>query len=467
MKATKIDLVMQHINQQINNRSLMPGSRLPSVRALAERLTLSVSTVVEAYERLASQGLIESKTGSGFFVAGPLAPLSMSQFTAKIDRNIDPLWISRQSLEAQLNVLKPGCGWLPDDWMPYENIRKALRKVSKANSEILSNYSTPLGLLALRELLSRRILVRGVEANPNQILLTDSGTQAIDLICRYFLKPNDVVLVDDPCYFNFHALLKAHRANIVSVPYTAQGPQLEIFEQVLAEHNPRLYITNSGIHNPTGATLSPSTAHHLLKLIDSTNLIIIEDDIFADFELNPAPRLAALDGLQRVIQIGSFSKTISASLRCGYIAVKNDWVENLVNLKIATSFGGGRLSAEMVLLSLKDSGYRKHMDMVRTRLASEMLKVIRKLEAINIQPWIIPQAGMFLWCKLPKGLDAGLIAQACLKQGVVLAPGNAFSQSLSAKDFLRFNVVQCNEDRIFEVLAEVMKQFVEAPQMNS
>lgn len=188
MKATKIDLVMQHINQQINNRSLMPGSRLPSVRALAEHLALSVSTVVEAYERLASQGLIESKTGSGFFVSGPLAPLSMSQLITKIDRNIDPLWISRQSLEAQPNVLKPGCGWLPDDWMPYENIRKALRKVSKANSEILSNYSTPLGLLALRELLSRRILVRGVEANPNQILLTDSGTQAIDLICRYFFK---------------------------------------------------------------------------------------------------------------------------------------------------------------------------------------------------------------------------------------------------------------------------------------
>lgn len=464
---TRIHMVMQEIQNKISSRIYLPRTKLPSVRAQARFMHVSVSTVVEAYERLMAEGVILSKPGSGFYVAGPIAPLSLTQIEPKLDREVDPLWVSRQALDTDTTTLKPGCGWLPPTWLYETGMRKALRTMARADSLDLAEYATSLGHPELRQLLSRRLSGNNIEVSPNQIILTESGTQAIDLICRFFLEPGDTVIVDDPCYFNFHALLKAHRANIVSVPYTAQGPQLEIFEQVLVEHNPRLYITNSGIHNPTGATLSPSTAHHLLKLIDSTNLIIIEDDIFADFELNPAPRLAALDGLQRVIQIGSFSKTISASLRCGYIAVKNDWVENLVNLKIATSFGGGRLSAEMVLLSLKDSGYRKHMDMVRTRLASEMLKVIRKLEAINIQPWIIPQAGMFLWCKLPKGLDAGLIAQACLKQGVVLAPGNAFSQSLSAKDFLRFNVVQCNDDRIFEVLAEVMKQFVEAPQMNS
>ncbi len=89
-------------------------------------------------------------------------------------------------------------------------------------------------------------------------MLTESGTQAIDLICRFLLEAGDTVIVDDPCYFNFHALLKAHRINIVSVPYTPHGPDLEIFQSVLAEHSPRLYITNSGIHNPTGAVLSPS-----------------------------------------------------------------------------------------------------------------------------------------------------------------------------------------------------------------
>lgn len=317
MKTTKIDSVIQHINTQIKNRSLLPSSRLPSVRALARQLNLSVSTIVEAYERLAAQGLIEAKIGSGFFVAGPLAPLSISEIHPKIDRNIDPMWISRQALEAKPDILKPGCGWLPTDWMPHENIRKAIRKVSQANANILSDYATPLGLPALRELLSRRILGKGIEAIPNQILLTDSGTQAIDLICRYFLKPNDVVLVDDPCYFNFHALLKVHQVQIIGIPYTQNGPDLATFSNAIQNHNPRLYITNSGIHNPTGAVLTAATAYQVLKLVEQSNLIVIEDDIFADLELHTAPRLAALDGLSRVIHIGSFSKTLSGSVRTG------------------------------------------------------------------------------------------------------------------------------------------------------
>src|SRR3546814_7134106 len=119
-------------------------------------------------------------------------------------------------------------------------------------------------------------------------MLTESGTQAIDLLCRFLLEPGETVLVDDPCYFNFHALLRAHRANIVGVPYTPWGPDLDLFAQALSEYRPRLYITNSTLQNPTGATLSPVVAHRLLKLVDQSGLTIIEDDIFADFEIGRA-----------------------------------------------------------------------------------------------------------------------------------------------------------------------------------
>src|SRR3546814_5899056 len=110
-------------------------------------------------------------------------------------------------------------------------------------------------------------------------MLTESGTQAIDLLCRFLLEPGDTVLVDDPCYFNFQALLRAHRIRMVSVPYTPVGPDIDALASILAERRPRLYITNSAVHNPTGATLSPVTAHRVLKLADQHGLIIIEDDI--------------------------------------------------------------------------------------------------------------------------------------------------------------------------------------------
>jgi DNA-binding transcriptional MocR family regulator len=456
--ATLIEGVMATVRQRIAARSLTPGAKLPSIRAFARSQQVSHSTIVEAYERLAAERVIESRPGSGFYVSGPLAPLSLAQIGPKLDREVDPLWISRQSLEAGEEVLKPGCGWLPASWMPEEGLRRALRTLARAKDAVLADYDTPLGLLPLRQLLSRRMAEHGIEVAPDQILLTESGTQAIDLLCRFLLEPGDSVLVDDPCYFNFHALLRAHRAKVVGVPYTPSGPDIDLFAEALKTHRPRLYITNSAIHNPTGAVLSPLVAHRLLKLADQAGLTIVEDDIFADFEQAPAPRLAAFDGLERVVHIGSFSKTLSASVRCGFIAAPRAWVEGLTDLKIATSFGGGHLSAELVWALLKDGSYRKHIEALRTRLARAMSETSARLKTLGITPWIEPQAGMFLWCRLPEGLDAADIARKALVQKVVLAPGNVFSLSHGAGRFLRFNVAQSMDERVFTSLKSAMRE---------
>ena len=452
----RIGQVMAHVRTQIGNRTLVAGARLPSVRAQAKHLQVSVSTVAEAYERLVAEGVILAKAGSGYYVLGSVAPLALKQTGTAQERAIDPLWISRQALEAEEQLLRPGCGWLPPNWLFEDGMRRALRAVARSDAASLSEYATPLGLPSLRALLARRLNSTGLEVTPEQIMLTESGTHAIDLICRFFLQTGDTVLVDDPCYFNFHALLKAQRVKVVGVPYTEHGPDLQAFQAALAEHKPRLYITNSGIHNPTGATLSPVTAHRLLKLIEGSDTVVVEDDIFAEFELTPAVRLSVFDGLERVIQIGSFSKTLSASVRVGYVAAKPEWLEGLVDLKIATSFSGGRMAQELVWHALTDSGYRKHLDAMRVRLAQAMQTVLPKLRALGIEPLVLPQAGMFLWCRLPAGFDAAQVAQACLQQGVVLAPGNAFSLSQQAADCVRFNVAQCWDDKIFTVLAEVL-----------
>ena len=463
MSQTRIDQIMQAVQSKITARHYLSGARLPSVRAQAKAMQVSVSTVVEAYERLVAEGCIQSKPGAGFYVCGHVAPLNLTQIGPKIDREIDPLWVSRQSLEADDTMLKPGCGWLPPEWLYQTGIRRALRTVAREDSLDLTDYATPLGHPIFRQYLQRRLASNDIDVNAEQIVLTESGTQAIDLIGRLFLEPGDTVLVDDPCYFNFHALLKAHRAKVIGIPYTPNGPDVVAFEAALAEHTPRLYITNSGIHNPTGASLSPMVAHKVLMLAEAADLVIVEDDIFADLEMDTTPRLAAFDGLNRVLEIGSFSKTVSASVRCGYIAGRTDWIEKLVDLKIATSFGGSRLGAEIVLQTLTDSGYRKHMERLRLWLAKQRQTTKEKLAKLGITPWLEPKAGMFLWCQLPKGVEATKLAQICVKQGLILAPGNAFSLSQSAHDFLRFNVAQCTDDRVFTILASALNQCLEAP----
>lgn len=453
---TRIGTVMDNVRAGIASRTYLPGARLPSVRAQARALGVSVSTVVEAYERLAAEGAIGARPGSGYYVQGPAAPLALAEIGPRVARDVDPLWMSRQSLETPATALKPGCGWLPATWLYGDGMRRGLRALARAEAEVLADYGTPLGLPALRQVLAQRMAGNGIEAAPGQILLTESGIQAIDLICRFLLAPGDTVLVDDPCYFNFHALLRAHRVTAVGVPYTPHGPDVDAFAAAVQAHAPRLYLTNSAIHNPTGATLSPATAHRLLKCIDASDLVVVEDDVFADFETTPAPRLAAFDGLSRVIHIGSFSKTLSASLRCGYIAARADWIDSLADLKIATGFGGAPLAANILLKALTGGGYRKHMETVRSRLAGAMAQTVARLDQLGITPWRVPRAGMFIWCRLPAGADAAHLARNCLQDGVVLAPGNAFSQSHNAGDFLRFNVAQCTDERVFAVLARAL-----------
>jgi DNA-binding transcriptional MocR family regulator len=295
--ALRTTEVMNAIRRRVAARALGAGERLPSIRGFAETMGVSPSTVVEAYDRLAAEGMIRSRPGSGFYVSTSAAPLALAESATRGDRDIDPFWVSRQSLDAGADVLKPGCGWLPSDWMPTDALRRAMRKLAGAEGAVLADYGAARGSPALRRVLVRKLADEGVDVGAEQILLTASGTQAIDLICRFLLRPGDTVLVDDPCYFNFRALLRVHGAEVLGVPYTPTGPDANAFADLLAARRPRLYVTNSALHNPTGATTTPQTAHRLLNAAAAHDVTVVEDDIFADLEPDMSPRLAALDGL--------------------------------------------------------------------------------------------------------------------------------------------------------------------------
>lgn len=459
--TTLVEKVMTIIRDRISAMSLMPGARLPSIRRLSETMSISKSTVVEAYDRLVAEGIIQARRGAGFYVAEKNhPPLISSDFADTHNRNINPYWVMRQSLSNTETTFRPGCGWLPSDWLPEEAIRRALRQIARNPASNISEYDEPLGLPLLRQLLSTRLREQGVTAAPSQILLTDSGTNALDLICRTFIRSGDTVLIDDPCYFNFRGLLLAQGVNLVGVPYTPQGPDLESFARLCTQYRPKLYLCNSGIHNPTGATIQPATAHRLLKLAEQHDLILVEDNIFADFHQNPPPLLAELDGLERVIHIGSFSKSLSAATRTGYIAARPDWLENLTDMKLATNFASNALSSQIIYQLLTDGSYRSHIEKIRVRLAECQTRTRQKLLNAGFKLWCEPVGGMFLWAQLPddlpEGVDSDMIARRALDHNIVLAPGNIFSQSQTCSRFMRFNVAQSVHPKIFDTLRQIM-----------
>jgi len=457
MSGTRTGKVIDAVRRKISSRALVAGEKLPSIRGFATTMQVSPSTVVDAYDRLAAEGVITARRGSGFYVADSTQPFTITDVGPRVDRAIDPFWVSRQSLDANTDTLKPGCGWLPAEWMPVAPMRRALRKLARADDALLIDYGTTRGTLNLRRLLARQFADEGLTINLDQILLTSSGTQAIDLVCRLLLRSGDTVLVDDPCYFNFQALLRAHPIKIISVPFTRDGPDTALFEQALIQHRPRLYITNSALHNPTGATTSARVAHKVLKLASDHDLTIVEDDIFAGLLPEPTLHLASLDGLDRVIRIGSFSKTLSASVRCGYITARPDWIEALIDLQVATNFGGpSPIAAELIHTVLSDGSYRKHLEALRERLARCRREAASKLTNIGIKPWLMPRGGFYLWCQLPDSVDAAGLARAALSDNIVLAPGNVFSVSQSMGGFMRFNVSQMQSPEVYKALERGM-----------
>ncbi len=171
---TRTEELMNAVRTRIANRALSPGDRLPSVRRFAETMGVSPSTVVEAYDRLAAEGIIRARRGSGFYVTGAdLPPMALSEMGPSRERAVDPFWVSRQSLDADASALKPGCGWLPADWMPNAALRKGLRALGRADDALLSDYGSTRGSLALRRLLLGRFADEGITATADQIMLTE------------------------------------------------------------------------------------------------------------------------------------------------------------------------------------------------------------------------------------------------------------------------------------------------------
>jgi DNA-binding transcriptional MocR family regulator len=449
---SRVESVAAYIRDRVATRALARGARLPSVRELAEKLGVSKSTVVEAYERLAAEGAVAARRGSGFFVAGSAPPLALRMADPPPEPAVDPFWINRHAMMGAADFLCPGAGWLPDSWVLDLGVQRALRIAARSGAERRRQYDEPLGFAPLRRLFSTRLADRAAPIDPDQVIVTDSCSQALDLVCRFLLSPGDTAVVDDPCYFNFLSLLKASRAKIVAAPLQPDGPDVEALERLFVEHRPRLYLTNAGVQNPTGATVSPAKAHRMLRLAEDHGVVVVEDDTFGDFEQEPAIRLAGLDGFKRVVQVGSATKAVGAATRCGYIAARADWIAPLVDLKLAISMGNSATGAGVLHRVLTESNYRRHLDGLRRKAADAMGLALNNLRKAGLEPWMEPRAGIFIWARLPDGVAAADVARFSLTRKVLFAPGPAFSASDLGRSYLRFNAARCNDPRVFEVL---------------
>lgn len=456
--STGVSLTEQIAGQfeaMIHSRQVQVGEKLPSIRQLAGTHRISRFPIVEAYDLLVSKGLIEPKHGSGFYV------------TRRADihdhwmRGADPCVARMESgnilrqFSAAGDAPPLSSGFIPEGWRDVKGIAQAVRQVSRTDTASLVDYAVPQGDATLREQISRRLRPLEIETPPQHILITHSASQALDLIARTMLRPGDTVFVEDPGYFNLFGLLKLQGIRLVGIPRICTGPDVSAMEDLLKVHQPKLFFVNTVFQNPTATNIAPQVAFRLLQLAQLHDFSIVEDDVYADLQAVPSQRLAALDQLNRVIYVGGFSKTLSSSLRLGYIAAHPDLVRNLLEVKVLTSMGGTRFAERVVATLLERGIYRKHMEKLQHRVNDALMAAVEQLHRLGWEVYERPCGGMFVWARVPGIEDSSVLVAQAQKFGITISPGANYRPNNEPSPWLRFNAAYVRDNQTMLFLASV------------
>lgn len=434
----------------IDDGALRAGSKAPSIRQFAHAHGVSVFTVVDAYDRLVAQGYFASRPHSGFFVKQrPVSDVGVLGHGPNF--SFDSMWYLRRIFENRALRMKPGCGWVPGEWLFAEGVRRSLRSLA-AESVDLGGYGEPKGYPPLRHLVRDLLAEQEIAVTSEQVLLTHGSSQAMDLVARRLVRPGDAVLVDDPGYPNLLFSLRFLGARLVGVPRTPAGYDLVALERLVAEHRPKVFFTQPRLQSPTGSVAQLAHLHRVMQLADKYDFVVVENDIYADLDPEPRPSLASLDQLNRVIYINSFSKTISPNIRVGYLAANPDVLEDLAQLKMISGLTSSEFSERLAYGALLDGRWRKHLKGLRERLAKAHEASASKLLKMGFELFSEPKAGIFLWARHPDMPNAAELAYKAAEQDILLGPGHLFSPDLLPSAWLRFNVAFCEDPAVFDFL---------------
>jgi DNA-binding transcriptional MocR family regulator len=482
MKASSQSLTEQlaaRFAERIRTRLLVPGARLPSVRQCAEQQGVSPSTVVAAYDQLLAQGLVEARKNRGFFVreAAPARadeappPASMTggdvfangfstmHFLAarRAQAPVNATALIRGMFHKISNKPQPGMGVLPAEWMESAFMSAAVRKVTstRALHDFSLRYGEPLGDPALRRALSHKLAAINVPAAPEQIVTSVGATHALDIVSRTLLRPGDPVMVEEPGWAVEFARLDALGMHILPVPRRADGPDLDVMARYCEQHKPKLYVSVSVLHNPTSYCLTPGSAHRILQLANRHDFHIVEDDTYSHIAPEHAPRLCALDGLQRTIYVSGFAKILAPNWRIGFLAAPQHLVEQLLDTKLLQTLTTPALLEKALALCIDQGQFRRHAERIRTKLDAARSRSVKL--ALNAGcTFAAEPAGLFGW--VDTGVDTDALAQRMLDEGYLLAPGALFHAERKPSTLMRINFATTQEAGFWKKFAELRKK---------
>ena len=453
----------------VHSGELRTGDRIPASRELAGQLGVHRTTVANAYAELESEGLIQGHVGRGTFICG----MQAKQFSPPPRTNgHGPMrWEAlfadergEESLSRMMPEVPPGAiaftvARPSGEFFPVEDFRRCANAVLGGEGRRILQLGSTDGYEPLKSELIDLFRGEGMNVRPEQLLITDGCQQAIDLVCKAFLRPGDAVALENPGYPGAIAILAGARIRILSVPVQADaartghaGLDVDALETVLLQNRVKFLLITPDFHNPTGTVLPVSERRRLLELAGHYQVPVIEDAIYARlrFRGNAVPSLKALDTLGNVIQIDSFSKTAFPGLRVGWCIGAESAIERLRLLKQSTDLHTDQLSQAAMAEFMRRGYFTRHVEKMKKvyRSRLEAMEGALQKHMPDGTSWTHTEGGMSLWVTLPAGFDAGELLIHARERGVLFLPGRYFYSQHPQPNTLRLGFTAVDEKRI-------------------
>ncbi|WP_341890981.1 PLP-dependent aminotransferase family protein [Variovorax sp. YR752] len=424
---------------------LAPGTKMPSVRALAGKLGISTFTVTESYSALRARSVLASRPGSGYYVLHRPAPA--------------PNVVASPAAEAHADHDRPP----PAEYRGDELVREAMRRVARATPEWDDGARPGLGLVRLRERIAARHRAELPALGPQQVMTAAGSLGAAMCLLQAWTAPGDAVLIESPASRQLRRLIHTLGRGTLEVP--RRGGCLDIAaldEQAAllpAEGRRRLLFVSTAVSNPLGVCMSPQGAHQALQAAERHDLRVIELDAWRGLSPLQAPSLAAMDGLQRVAQVGSVSATLSARLRLAHVLLPQRWTDDPALRCLHTTLGPSEFEERVACEVLADAGHARFLQRLNTSLKIAGERTLSLLTGAGLQALCVPDGGPFLCAGWPAGSEPRPSSDAVLlearKQGLPLTAAADFCTTPQPFAWFRFNVTQCGDERLVRFLARI------------
>ncbi|MEQ1763160.1 MAG: PLP-dependent aminotransferase family protein [Pyrinomonadaceae bacterium] len=465
--------IYDSIRSSILNGTIRSGERLPATRAFSNDFGVSRMTVVNAYEQLIAEGYLETRRGSGTFVARALPEtfLTIDRLSATSpetiktpDRQLSSVGRHLSLNSASILANESATGFRPfqhglvslDDF-PFPIWQKMLSQIAQIPLRTLLMKSGALGYMPLREAVAAHLrAARGVNCEPGNIVITDGAQQALDLVARLFVGPGDVVWMDNPGYRGALGAFGAAGANVLPVGLDGEGFDLNL---AVKKHPIAKMIYTTPSHQfPLGGSMSIGRRLEILEWADKHGALIIEDDYDSEFRYEGRP-LASMQGLDRngrVIYIGTFSKTIFSALRLGCMVVPTDLIPLFETARIVTDGHSSLIDQAVLAKFMVDGHFGRHVRRMRKLYAERQrvfIRLARKyLDRIEFET---APSGMHLVGWLPEGISDQDVSLRMSHRGVRAAPLSDYAIERPKRGGLLFGYAGFSEREMTDALKRI------------